>query len=184
MRLILCVFAIFTVMLAAPTAGAQEPYHVFKFSPKAGFYKNDSAKVGTRLLAGERIIGDVKLTRCEETEEWGAGFRLQILDSNTDEHFLIGFMCSEDTGGLEFGFVRLRGEQGAEFLSSKALGTLDQRRGDRVELSALLEGRTLQVSFGKAQYSYELDFDPDAARYMTFGTTGQARFFELAPLVS
>ena len=180
MRAILIVLLSYAALAFGHNAYAQDPYHIFEFSPPAGYWQQDNEIVGRRLMEGNRIKGDVILGSCAEIEDFNAGFRLRLHDEEKNQVIFVGFICDPNSGDLYAGYRRFTGDLKSEELRIQKIG----QKGDLVPFSAhFAQGRIL-VQFGKFSHMFEVGFTPDVIAYYAFGVTGRARFFEVEEHVS
>jgi len=169
------------------SAGAQTaPFHRFHFDVEAGYYLEDSAVVGERVLGGRSIYGEALLVRCEITEEFGSGLRVAINSPNENETYNIGFRCDPESGLISFTFRHARaGSTDEDWVTLEEFkGEIVGRRGERLTFTLSTDGSHLSASFGEYKLERDLNFQPGELHFYAFGSTGVANFYDLGEFVS
>ncbi len=173
---------LFLICAAISPVAAQvrgEPFHTFEFDPPAGRYEPDNDIVGERLKAGAAILGKVVLVRCENTEKFGAGFRLRVRDVAKKNLFYAGFVCDPQTGEMTANTKVYKKLQSGEWEKVKEGQKMPiGRKNEIVEFTVELRGKILFGSYGDYSFQRALDFEPITIEYYGYGAKGMAQFWE------
>lgn len=176
-------FLLLITICSAPSAFGQsevEPFHTYRFAVAAGYFQPDDDTVEKRVLQNITVSGKVILIRCENTEDFDAGFRIALQAKEPQRNTYLGFTCNPETGDLIAG-VRSGYEDGngnwvvVDDQDFQKIGD----RGKHLDLSLTIVGRNVNAKFGDHTFTRQLRYDPTEIYYYGFGATGTAEFYEI-----